>query len=679
MRRLLFGSSRLALGAFVVLLSCSSDPEPTRTGTTSSFVIPASLDELSETTFFDQPYPSDLRRESDGTVRLKGWPNPFQNPLLKAYIEATDHLLDGFSPAATVYLRFTQPIDPGTLPADPPASVDSNASVQMIDVDPASPEFGKRRLVQIHWREDEGTYWAPNTLAVMPVFGRPLRPKTKYAVVVTNKVRAKDGGLVRPSSELEEVLELKGASERTKKAKELFRPALGAIATAGIPVKDIVHLTVFTTNDPTAETFALADDVQTAVPPPTAKDWTTKEETADYDVYEGSYGPSPNYQSGTTPYAQVADGGSFVFENGKPKLQGTFDLRFALVVPNADKCPVPAGGYPIVLYEHGTGGDYRSFVRDGTASSLAKKCLASMGVDQIFHGTRPGSPPEDDPQRDSKIQFLFFNFNNPKAARSNNRQSAIDVVQRARLFTDSKMKVPANVAKTQQAIGFDDGKILFFGHSQGGLNGPLFLAASKAARGGVLSGAGSVLTIALLEKTKPVDVAAFVRNLLLGLSDPERAKEVNEFHPAFTLAQTIVDALDPVHYGAFITTSPRPGFASKSIFQTEGIAADGSGDTYAPPHGIEALAVAMSLPRISPGVRPVKEATWAGLGDISVSGDGVRGNIAGGQATGALAQFTPKTGRDGHFVVFDIPEARSQAASFCAALAADPIGKLSLP
>ena len=53
----------------------------------SSFVIPASIEELAETTFFDQPFPSDLRRETDGTVRLKGWPNPFQNPLIKAYID----------------------------------------------------------------------------------------------------------------------------------------------------------------------------------------------------------------------------------------------------------------------------------------------------------------------------------------------------------------------------------------------------------------------------------------------------------------------------------------------------------------------------------------------------------------------------------------------------------------
>ncbi|NVL67997.1 hypothetical protein, partial [Escherichia coli] len=86
---------------------------------------------------------------------------------------------------------------------------------------------------------------------------------------------------------------------------------------------DIVHLTVFTTDDPTEETFAAMDDVASSVPAPTAKDWQKKDQTADLVVYEGSYGPSPNYQAGTIPFRRPADGGGFVIENGKPKLQST--------------------------------------------------------------------------------------------------------------------------------------------------------------------------------------------------------------------------------------------------------------------------------------------------------------------------------------------------------------------
>ena len=409
-----------------------------------------------------------------------------------------------------------------------------------------------------------------------------------------------------------------------------------------------------------------------------AKDWAAKEQVSGYSVYEGNYGPSPNYQSGTVPYKKPADGGAFVFANGKPQLQNTFDLRFALVVPEAQACPMPAAGYPIVLYAHGTGGDYRSFIGDGTAAALAGQCLASMGIDQIFHGTRPGAPPENDPNHDTDIELLFFNFDNVAAARTNNRQSGVDVVQQARLFTDTKIQVPAAIAKGGAAVTFDPTRVTFFGHSQGGLNGPLFLAGTDLARGGVLSGAGSDLRIALLEKTKPVDIPAAVK-LLVGLSNADEATELTIFHPVLALVQSLVDATDTIHYGRTITREPRTGHIAKSIYQTEGINADGSGDNYAPPHGIEALSVAMGLPRQAPGIRTVQEEQWSGITDLTVPSDGVSGNLANGSASGVLAQWPPKAGSDGHFVVFDIPAARKQAAVFCKNLSDDPKGKIPAP
>jgi hypothetical protein len=301
-----------------------------------------------------------------------------------------------------------------------------------------------------------------------------------------------------------------------------------------------------------------------------------------------------------------------------------------------------------------------------------------MGIDQIFHGTRPGAPAENDPQRETTIQLLFFNLDNILAARTSNRQSAIDVVQQARLFTETHVKVPAATSATGTEIGFDGTKVTFFGHSQGGLNGPLFLAGSDLARGGVLSGAGSDLALNLLEKTKPVDVAAAFR-ILVGLGDPDVRTELNIFHPVMTLVQSIVDAADPLNYGGFIARAPRAGHAPKSIYQTEGVGPDGVGDSYAPPHGIEALSVAIGLPRQLPGVHPVVEAGWAGIADVSVPGEGLSGNLGDGRASGVLAQFVPAAGRDGHFVVFNDPKARGQAAAFLANLAADPKGRVPAP
>jgi hypothetical protein len=142
----------------------------------------------------------------------------------------------------------------------------------------------------------------------------------------------------------------------------------------------------------------------------------------------------------------------------------------------------------------------------------------------------------------------------------------------------------------------------------------------------VLSGAGSVLGIALLEKTAPIDITKVVRIFVCGAST-ECVAELDIFHPGITLAQTVVDASDPVHS------------------------------------------------RVLPGVRDRPEAGWLGLADVGVGPEGLAGNLGGGAATGVLAQFSPKAGRDGHFVVFDVPEARAQSARFLRALADDPRGR----
>jgi hypothetical protein len=671
----------LAWSGLLLLVACGSSSPATSTTagpTRAVFVVPASLDALEGKTFFDHPFPSDLRRDAAGAVVFKGFPNPSTLPLLAQYVTASAGLLKGFSTAAAACVRFDGPLDPATLPADPPASLGVNSAVQLVDVDPASPERGTRHLAQLHWQAAEAVYWPSNTLAVLPMLGRPLRPKTRYAVVVTSKVTTPSGERILPSSDLEEVLDLRPVTDRTRAAHDLYAPAVRELGAAGIASADIVHLAVFTTNDPTEETFAAMDDVARSVPAPTARDWARKDETVDLDVYEGNYGPSPNYQAGVVPFRKPQDGGGFIIENGAPKLQNTFDLRFALAVPSTAACPTPPSGHPIVLYAHGTGGDYRSFIDDGTARALAQKCLASMGVDQIFHGTRPGAPALGDPQAETTIQLLFFNLDNILAARTSNRQSAIDVVQQARLFTEAHLKVPAATSKTGADILLDGTRVMFFGHSQGGLNGPLFLAGSDLARGGVLSGAGSDLALNLLEKTKPVDVAAAFR-VLVGLSDPDSAGEMNLFHPVMTLVQSLVDAADPLQYGGYIARAPRAGHAPKSIYQTEGVGPDGVGDSYAPPHGIEALSVAIGLPRQLPGVRSVVEAGWAGLADATVPADGLAGNLAAGRASGVLAQFVPSGGHDGHFVVFNDPKARAQAAGFLLNLAADPRGRVPAP
>lgn len=656
----------------------SSAKSPNSQDAHGVFVVPSQLSELRDRTFYDHPFPSDWRRDDAGKVVYEGLHNPQGLPLLASYISATKGLMDGFSPAAAIHMRFSTELDLASLPADPSVSVAPSSAVQLIDVDPKSPERGTRVPVELSFRGPEGVYIPQNTLAVLPLPGKPLRPRTRYALVVTTDARSTAGATMSPSADLAEVLGLRSVSERTAAVRAAFEPGIAALETFGIARNRIANLTVFTTNDPTSEMFTVADALKSQVPAPTARDIVSKERGTAFDVYEGQYGPTPNYQSGTVPYNET--GGDFAFApDGTPIVQGTFDVRFAITVPRPEQCPEPPNGYPLVIYAHGTGGDYRSILSSAVGPALAQSCIATIGTDQIFHGTRPGAPAANNPLRDTMTQLLVFNLNNPASARTVGRQSAIDVAQEARLFTDTGFTIPASASRTAAPIKIDGSRMLFYGHSQGGINGPLFMASTNAVRGGVLSGTGSLISIALLEKTQPTPGVANLIRAALSLSDPEQGKELDMFHPVINLVQALVDPTDPVNYMSRIISAPRGANAPKSIFVTQGISADGSGDSFSPPRSIEASAIALGLPRQAPGTYPLQWAPFAGLGDVSIPADGLSGNLAGGRATGVLAQYETKPGSDGHFVAYDVPEARSQIVKFLRNLADDPKGRVSAP
>lgn len=666
----------------VLVVGCVSQGEMATATATEDAVMavygaPGPHEDLSGEHFFDQPWPSDLRCDN-GSPRISGYPNPTGSTVLQLYLDTMKGVLDGFSPAAAGYLRFTGPIDAASLPETPLAALDAGAAVQLIDTDEASPDRGLRQRVSLQWRPSAGVYYRENTLAFMPTIGFPLRPHTRYALVVTDATKATTGDHLGQSPVVAELVGVSKADRSLDAPRAALGPAVDEIERSGVPRPRIVSLAVFTTSDPTRELISVRDGVAKTIAAPTAAAdrWSLGTSTQAFEEYRGQYGPSPNYQAGVIPFSQASDGGEFVFKDGLPVLQSTFDPRFSLTVPSRGRCPMPTAGYPVVLYAHGTGGDYRSYVRDGTAQALAEHCLAAMGVDQIFHGTRPGAPASGSEADES---LLFFNFQNPAAARTNGRQSAIDEVQRARLFRETHLVVPAQVSITKTEIRFDPAKILFFGHSQGGLNGPLFTAIDDTARGAVFSGSGAELAITLISKTSPPpSVADLVSSLLLGLGGDD-ALEVDPFHPAIALLQSIADVVDPLHYARLQTIEPRPSFAPKSVYMTEGINPDGTGDSYAPPHGIEAHALAMGLPLQLPNQHPIVEAAWGGPPAVTVPTTGLQGNLGGGRASGVLSQWAVPPGTDGHFVVFRVPQAREQAARFLQNLAADPEGRVPPP
>ena len=153
----------------------------------------------------------------------------------------------------------------------------------------------------------------------------------------------------------------------------------------------------------------------------------------------------------------------------------------------------PAAGWPVVIYQHGTGGDYTSFVGDGSAREAAKVTDAhgnrhrADGHDR--HRSGAARPARRPPGTD--YDTAFFNFLNLPAAHDNPKQGALDDFQRRAPHPRHRRRRCADDG--QAASSSTPSRIYFKGHSQGGLTGPLFLAAEPEVKAAILSGAGAVL------------------------------------------------------------------------------------------------------------------------------------------------------------------------------------------
>jgi hypothetical protein len=292
-----------------------------------------------------------------------------------------------------------------------------------------------------------------------------------------------------------------------------------------------------------------------------------------------------------------------------------------------------------VLYAHGTGGDYESFIGDGTATRLAAAGLACVSIDQVLHGPR---------NTQVSPEMAFFNYQNPYAARDNTLQGALDDFQLVRLVLGFDFTDPGPSAR---AIRFDPDSVMFFGHSQGSLTGIPFVAHEPTIRAAVFSGAGGLLYQALLQKTVPIDVPGLLRLFI-------RDEPLDRFHPIINLLQAFFERADSAAYAHMLV---RGGDAPTSVFLSEGLI-----DRYTPVESLEALAAAIGVDVVGPVLREVP-----GLAELG--GEVVEAPLTGNRdgATAALVQYEQATGSDGHFVGFEVPAAELQSIEFLRTMAAD--------
>jgi hypothetical protein len=262
-----------------------------------------------------------------------------------------------------------------------------------------------------------------------------------------------------------------------------------------------------------------------------------------------------------------------------------------------------------------------------------------VGIDQNMNGER--CPSSTTPEQ------AFYNYLNPLAGRDNSQQNAADHYALIYLLESAVVEQAEGEHSGARTHTFDTTHLYYFGHSQGGITGPLFIPFEPQLRSVILSGAGGLLYWALLEKEKPVDIGGLLGTLI-------RDYPLDEFNNVLALVQMFIEPADPMNYARLITLEPPPGGTAKDVFQTEGLI-----DTYTPNSNIKALAVALGGQLVAPELDPIEGMAVAGR---ELAMPPLEGNVNG--RTVGLLQYRQDTGSDGHFVIFDRASAQLSSLGF---------------
>jgi hypothetical protein len=399
---------------------------------------------------------------------------------------------------------------------------------------------------------------------------------------------------------------------------------------------------VFTTRDPVSALQRAADDLDARGPARVRSLAPGRDADAHalFRVYEGLV-ELDQFQRGTPPYESYGSGGLVLDAQGQPVVQRVEAVPFALTVPRR---PAPAGGWPVAMVAHGTGGWWRGFIGDregDEATFLSRAGWAALSVSQPLHRDREG-------YRSGLEELNTFNFINPVAGVAVWQQSALESVALARLLRAGELRLDGG-----ERLPLDGTRIGLFGHSQGGLSGALALGVDRHVDVAVLSGAGGGFAFSLLEKTSPSAPAAAIR-LLLGMEDDA---PLDVFHPVLALLQLLAEPAEPLNLVPRIYRQG-PWRIAPSVLITSGYI-----DTYTPVSNHAPLGLAMGVPLVEPVVR------WPAPYDLvqaaAVPVPVVDNLHRGGQpATAGLAQFSALYPGDGHFVVFDNARATQTVRRF---------------
>lgn len=651
----------VASNAFLVaqIAGCSSTPAPPPHATTAAFDLRADLTAQDSFGFYKMPYPSDLRLTKDGAPDVRGFPNNLMAPIIEG-LRTIVMERKGFPQMPTAYFAFD-----GALSIRDQSVIfaaDVSSPVQLVDVDPASPDRGKLHPVVLGTPPAD-RYLPDNVLSVTARIGIVLQPKRQYAFVVRKSLADAAGAALGSPASFDATRGAQPASDPELAAWKLHQPLWETLAKLGIDASSVAIATVFTTGDAVQDTADLTSKMiaqyQTTITNltvPMGGDQTRLCELRGLISY-------PQFQPGTPPFDK---GGLFEFgADGLPKKQRDEIAPITIALPKGQ--PMPAGGYPFIVYFHGSGGLSTAVVDAGPLQSMTDDTgIPGQGPAYVMapHGfAMAGSALPLNPERLPNAEELaYLNFNNPASFRDTFRQGIIE----QRMFIDALSKLtidPQTVAACtglslsngETAYRFDMTKLHAQGQSMGGMYTNLLGATDPRVKIVVPTGAGGYWSYMVLT-TETIMGAPSKLRFLLGTGP------LTFMHPTLHMLETAWEAAEPFVYMPRIGKNPLPGHPVRPIYEPVAI-----GDSYFSFDVYDAAALAYGNKEAGMAVWPTMQSSLAAGGLDGMLSYPVENDLAskdGTKYTGAVVQWKGDGIADPHAIYRQLDAVKYQYACF---------------
>ncbi|MEO6420542.1 MAG: hypothetical protein ABIP39_14090 [Polyangiaceae bacterium] len=645
--------------------SGSSDPP----GTVVSFDLTADL--RSPDHFFDFPYPSDLRLTAGGAPELSGVPNPIVSTIL----EGIRHIAmdrTGFPQMPVGWFHFSAPIAPQDI--DTTIAASDASPILLMDLDD-----GGKLVPTVASTPPMDSYFPENVLAVAPRPGFILTPHHKYAFVVMRTLGDAEGKPLSVPGTLRS-LETSMATDAAK----LYAPLWSTLEMHGLHAADVAAATVFTTGDVVKDTSDLSTKVLAAYKVDVGSLAVDPNGGSTLDRYCELQGQVtyPQFQQGVPPFD--TDGSFTIGADGLPVKTRDETAPITITLP---KTPMPAGGYPLVVYFHGTGGVSTAIADRGPwhLETDATKCpdgeldtwnmktgcnTRGQGPAYVVaeHGIAMAASalpvnPQRYPAGAHKDLPEYFNINNVASLRDIFRQGIVE----QRLFIDALKRLTIDPTVVASCTGmslpagetsyhFREDPVLTQGQSMGAMYANMISAVEPRVKATVPTGAGGYWSYFIL-KTTFVDMLPGKLGLLLGIHVP-----YTFMHPTMALAQTALEPADPMVYMPRLAKNPLPMHPTRSVYQ-----AVGKGDSYFPTTVQDAAALAYGNQEAGDVVWPTMQDTLTlgglgGLGTYALSQN--RMSLAGTPYTGVVVQYEGDGLYDPHAIYSQLDTVKYQYGCF---------------